>query len=147
VFENSSALIIEHDAHSLVVIAAILNELDIRFKRNTTGYDAAQQARTIHPRPDFVLLAMSLPEDDPYRIIRAFKSDTALAQIPIIAIDQQREPRDLYEMRHAGFAGFIAKPLPRRQFASFLRRALTDPHSWQTWPSVGGNPYKITDRP
>lgn len=131
-FENLWALIIEDDAHTLLVAASILSELDIRFKRNTTGHEAAQQARTMHPRPDFVLLDLSLPEDDPYRILHSFKTDAALAQIPVIAIDHDLMCHDLGQLQDMGFDGFIGKPLPRRDFPLLLRRVLLGESLWES---------------
>lgn len=129
-FENVWALIIEDEAHSLIAIASILNELEIRYKRNTTGHEAAHQARTMHPRPDFILLDMSLPENDPYHILRSFKSDSALAHLPVIAIDHSPTLRAVHEMKKAGFDGFIAKPLPRKLFPNILHDALTQGSLW-----------------
>lgn len=130
-FDTTWALVIEDDAHSLIAIASILNELDIRYKRNTTGRAAAQQARTMHPRPHFVLLDLDLPHDDSFHIAGSFKADGALAHIPVIGMSDTAPDRPPDELYRLGFHGLLIKPLPRRDFPMIVRGVLAGRSFWQ----------------
>lgn len=127
--EGICALVVEDDAHSLVSISAILREYGIHFKRNTTGASVVQQARTLHPH--FILLDLNLPEGDPYLIIQALRADPALADIPVIAIADSAQAELIQQAQKAGFAGFLAKPLPRRQFGGYLQSILSGASGWE----------------
>jgi CheY-like chemotaxis protein len=83
----------------------------------------------MRPLPDFILLDMHLPLGDPYKICRMLQSDPMLAGIPVIALCDETN-RYSPQIRHAGFAGSIAKPLPRRHFGDFLTRVLTGNSDW-----------------
>lgn len=121
---NTWALVVEADPHNLVVITSLLKELGVLYKRNTTGTNVIPQLRAMQPRPDFILIAMELPEGDPFAICQSIQQDTALAKIPVIALSSQ-SPQKLYDqLRAAGFSGLIGKPLPRKQFGGMLRHIL-----------------------
>jgi putative two-component system response regulator len=126
VLEGRWALVVEDDARSLMAIGMILEELGIHYKRNTTGYDVAQKAQTMYPKPEFILLDMDLPQGDPFHIIEALKAAPDTADIPVIAIADASSDSTIDQTRDAGFSGFVAKPLPRRQFGQILQRILGD---------------------
>lgn len=127
--EGICALVVEDDAHSLVSIAAILREYGIRFKRNTTGSAVVQQAHTLHPH--FILLDLDLPDGDSYHILQALQSDPVLAHIPVIALGDSAQTDLLKRAQQAGFAGFLPKPLPRKQFGTYIQGVLTGASGWE----------------
>ncbi len=122
---------VEDDAHSLMAISALLKELGILYKRNTTGSDVVEKALSMRPKPDFILLDLNLPHGDAFQILRAFKAHPLLARVPVIAIADERYHDLISKTRAAGFAGFIAKPLPRRMFGELLQRILGGEQVWQ----------------
>jgi two-component system, cell cycle response regulator DivK len=123
------AFIVEDDAHNLHAISNLLRDMGIAFKRNTTGEDVPNKVRSMHPKPTFLLLDMDLPLGDPFDILEALKSDPDLAEIPVIAMADDSHIGDLPQMRSAGFAGFVGKPLPRKDFNKLLESWL----SGQDW--------------
>ena len=122
--EGRWALVVEDDARSLLTIGIILKELGILYKRNTTGYDVAQKAQSMYPKPEFILLDMDLPQGNPFHILEALKAAPDTADIPVIAIADDPSDSTINQTRDAGFSGFVAKPLPRRQFGQILQRIL-----------------------
>jgi CheY-like chemotaxis protein len=125
------ALVVEGDAHSLIAIGAILRDLGIDFKRNTTGVDVIDKLAMMRPRPDFILLDLDLPHGDAFEIIQSLKSHRPFAAIPVIAIADEIRPSILVDLQKTGFAGFINKPLPRRQFGQLLEQVLAGQPVWQ----------------
>jgi two-component system cell cycle response regulator DivK len=124
VLENTWALVVEADPHNLIAIGNILSELGVSFKRNTTGKNVASQVRAMQPKPDFILLAMELPEGDALAICREIQADPELAAVPVVAISEESVSGLFQQLKAAGFAGYIRKPLPRRQLGEMLRRML-----------------------
>ena len=135
-FTNCWALVVEADAHSLIAISALLRDLGIHYKRNTTGSSVVEQALSMQPHPTFVLLDLDLPHGDAFHIITALKAHPALAAIPVIAIADDSALSLAPRTRHLGFAGFLPKPLPRRNFADLLERILDGEQVWQTSPQA-----------
>jgi CheY-like chemotaxis protein len=131
VLENKLALVVEDDAHSLFAISSILRDLGISFKRNTTGANVLDQLHAMNPLPDFVLLDIDLPQGDAFAINHLIHADPRLAAIPIIAIGSEQVFTLLPQIRHAGFASFLGKPFPRRQFGEILQRILDGGHFWE----------------
>jgi two-component system cell cycle response regulator DivK len=123
------AFIVEDDAHNLHAISNLLKDMGISYKRNTTGQDVPDKVRSMQPRPSFLLLDMDLPLGDPFDILEALKADPDLAEIPVIAMADDARLGEHPHMRSAGFAGFIGKPLPRKDFNELLEGWL----SGQDW--------------
>jgi CheY-like chemotaxis protein len=130
VLENTWALVVEDDAHDLFAITRLLQELQVQFKRNTTGKDVALKAREMHPRPDIILLDMDLPDASTFDICDAIHSDDILSTIPIVAIGSAKWCSSQQALRSCGFAGFIQKPLPRKNFGHLLQEILDGKTIW-----------------
>lgn len=121
-------LVVESDAHNLMMISQMLQDLGIHYKRNTTGIDVLRQSLRMSPRPNFILLDLQLPSDNAYDILIAMRAHPELAQIPIISISDQADGASLaYE---AGFDGHLPKPLPRRELGDLIRRVLHGERVW-----------------
>lgn len=118
------AFVIEDDAHSLVAIGSLLDELGIAYKRNTTGANVVRQLQEMQPRPDFILLNLDLPEGDALAICRELRASPCAQIIPIIAIADDFSPEMLKAVRAGGFSAYVFKPLPRRCFGQCLQRVI-----------------------
>lgn len=125
-FPQRRALIVESDAHNLVVIVSILSPLGIAYKRNTTGARVLQQAHSMQPDLDFILLDQDLPDDNPTRICWALKSDPALRQVPIIVMGKPDFP--LPQSLQNWCAAYITKPLSQKNLTTILDQLLQPDH-------------------
>ena len=130
VIENAWALVVEDDAHDLLALTHLLQELHVQFKRNTTGKDVAQKARAMQPRPDIILLDMDLPEASTFDICGDIHSDEILKSIPVVAIGDKKWAAYEHSLQACGFVGFICKPLPRKQFGQLLQDILDGKTVW-----------------
>jgi CheY-like chemotaxis protein len=131
VSDNIWALVVEDDAHSLIASTAILKELGIGYKRNTTGAQVVEQARAMQPKPDFILLSIDLTETDPFAICRAIQSDPHINRIPIIATGSTHAISKQAQIKAVGCAGFLLKPLPRKHLGGYIKRVLAGGQIWQ----------------
>lgn len=121
---NTFAYIVEDDARSLLAITALLKDLGISFKRNTTGAQVAVQLETMNPKPDFILLNTDLPEGDAFEICCQIRQNAVLERVPILAIADSFQTEQINILCRAGFSGFLNKPLPRKHFPCLLQYIL-----------------------
>ncbi len=129
--DDKLAYVVEGEAHSLAVISTLLRDLGINFKRNMTGAHVLEQLHAMKPRPDFILLNIDLPYGDGFTIGHMILRDRQLYRIPILMIGTQNVDDVILQVQHIGFAGYIAKPLPKRQFGDILRRVLDGEQVWE----------------
>ncbi len=128
-FENVQALIIEADAQTLRALSNLMTELGIQYKRNTSGQHVARQADVV--KPNLILLDVDLPEGDPFAICQALRQETALAGVPIVAIGEEKWAGQRAELEAQGFFSLIRKkPLPHREFSSYLAQILNGHPVW-----------------
>ena len=120
-FENKTALIVEGDAHSLLVICSILDGMEIRYKRNTSGLRVLQQVSSMNPRPDFILLDIDLPLADAFAICEALKYEEELRDIPVIALAAGDM---LKRVECSAFTETLPKPLSHKDFRQVIQHIL-----------------------
>ncbi len=125
------ALVVEDDAHQLMVLSAILNNMGFSFKRNTTGNNVREQAQAMSPTPDFIILELDLMRRDPFEILGTLHEDDMTAHIPIIVLGDEKWFYQQDRLRTAHCAGYINKPIPRLAFERLIQRVLDGEDLWQ----------------
>lgn len=118
------ALVIASDAHTLVIVTDFLKDLNIHYKRNTTGVNVPQQAQAMHPPPALILLDLDLTESDPFAILQSLQTEPELSSIPVLAISEHNHPQ-----ASAHIAAFLPKPLPYQRFIRVVESLLNLPPS------------------
>jgi two-component system cell cycle response regulator DivK len=126
--ENDWALVVEDDAHHLLIISSILREMGLLFKRNTTGSGVERLANAL--QPSIIIIDLDMPGQIPFSISQAVKASPMLCHIPLLAIGGQQWQTALDQVRESGFAGFMSKPLPRKQFMQAVNRILAGQSCW-----------------
>ena len=105
--ENFSILLIDDDPTVIHVLSHMLSEFTpLRFA--TSGRVALKLAR--ESVPDLVLLDIEMPDLSGFEVCKAFKSDAALAQVPIILITSHDSPQLETVGLQLGAIDFISKP-------------------------------------
>jgi CheY-like chemotaxis protein len=104
--------------------------LGIDYKRNTTGTGVPEQAASMQPLPDFIMIDLDLPVPDALAVARSIRAESSLAAVVLLAIGDEGWAVRAAELQAAGFAGFIAKPLPSRQLGVLLERILAGETLW-----------------
>jgi CheY-like chemotaxis protein len=69
--------------------------------------DGLEGLQLMDPKPDLVILDLSLPGMDGYDILRAMKADPTTAEIPVLVVSVNRfdRPADVF-----GFVAALRKP-------------------------------------
>ena len=75
-------------------------------------------------RPSLVFMDIDMPGTDGVTCCREFHDDPDLRGIPVVLIGERTHPQQQAEALAAGSAGFLAKPLDRRQFLETGHRLL-----------------------
>lgn len=113
--------LVEDDARSLRAISALLDSMNIRYRRNTSGAQVVEQIRAMHPLPDFILLNTDLPEGDAFAIYQDIQADARISQIPVIALtDANILPELLTQIQRHRFAGTLTKPVSQPALRQLL---------------------------
>jgi len=108
--EQFSILLVDDDSTAVRVLSRILaNFAPLRFA--TSGRAALKLAR--ESVPDLMLLDVDMPELSGFEVCKAFKSDAALAEVPIIFITSHESAQLEAKGLALGAADFISKPPTR----------------------------------
>lgn len=75
-------------------------------------------------RPQLILLDINMPIMDGWQVLKIFKADARLKDIPVLAVTANALPRDIERGRAAGFADYLTKPLNVGQFLNSIDRYL-----------------------
>jgi len=123
-----SILLVDDDSTIIFILSRILGEFTpIRFA--TSGRDALKLAR--ESVPDLVLLDMELPDISGLEVCKAFKSEPALADVPVIFITSHESSQLETMGLQLGATDFITKPVRAplvlaRVRTHFRMKALSD---------------------
>ena len=82
-------------------------------------------------KPDLVVMDIQMPEMDGYETAEHFKSDPALAEIPLVGVSSFAMVGDRAKALKVGFAGYIEKPINPDTFAREVSRFLKGHQSAQ----------------
>lgn len=105
--EKFSILLVDDDSMVVRILSRILSDFTpLRFA--TSGRAALKLAR--ESTPDLVLLDVDMPELSGFEVCKAFKSDPALAEVPIIFITSHESAQLEAKGIELGAADFISKP-------------------------------------
>jgi CheY-like chemotaxis protein len=108
-------LVIEDNIDNMDLVRFLLEQVDYEVQEardGRTGLDLAYQ-----DHPDLILLDMSIPEVDGWKVARQLKDDPRTSTICIVALTAHILPGDRKKALDAGCDGFISKPLDIPSFA------------------------------
>lgn len=117
---SGGVLVVEDDPCSRDVMVRLLKMLGYSARPAGDGFAALEEAR--HSRPDLVLMDLSLPGIDGLETIRRFRTDPALAAVPIIALTGNVSETAREAVCEQGAAGFLEKPVDLPALQGFLDR-------------------------
>lgn len=69
------------------------------------------------PRPDLVLLDLSLPKKDGRAVLAEVKNDPDLRRIPVVVLTTSRAEQDILGAYNLHANAYVAKPVDLEQFA------------------------------
>ena len=121
--DRHTVLYIEDNPANLRLVAQILSHVPnvhlLTAQIPSMGVDLA-----LEHRPELVLLDINMPGMDGYGVLRVFKADARLKDIPVIAITANAMPREIELGLAAGFEEYLTKPLKIDLFIASVQGCL-----------------------
>jgi len=102
-------LYVEDNPDNRLLIKRILNAEGYRMLEAATGEEGVSIAGL--SIPDMILLDINLPDIDGYEVTRRLRANSALMQVPILAITANVMHGDRERTLKAGCNGYISKPI------------------------------------
>ena len=123
-------LVVEDNAGNFMLIARMLEALNLHCEWKTSGYEVVEFASSL-PCVDLVLMDIRLPYEDGYGALRKIRQSEELRHLPVIAVTAVAGLDQMREAKLAGFDGFIGKPLDPDRFPDQIRRILAGKSVWE----------------
>jgi two-component system cell cycle response regulator DivK len=112
-------LIADDNDKNLKLARDVLRAAGFRTLEAASGAEAI--ALAVEHVPDLVLLDLRLGDTDGADVARELRDRTRTGAVPIVALSALRPPRDAEDLRAAGFAGYLEKPISVRTFPHQVR--------------------------
>ena len=116
-------LIIDDDSRNIFALTAVLKAKKYQCLSASSavkGLELLEENKNIGA----VLMDMMMPEMDGYEAIGKMKNDTALKNIPVIAITAQAMTGDREKCMEAGADGYISKPVNVEELLVLLNKLI-----------------------
>jgi putative two-component system response regulator len=102
-------LVVDDTADNLIVMSELLSDL-YRTKVANSGERALRVAAT-EPKPDLILLDVTMPGIDGHEVCRRLKRDSATRDIPVMFLTARSSPEDERLGLDLGALDYITKPI------------------------------------
>jgi len=115
-------LIVEDNDLNLKLFRDLLTAHGYDTIETKEGLEAIHLTKTKHP--DLILMDIQLPEVSGLDVTRRLKADSAISDIPIIAVTAFAMKDDEEKILSAGCEAYISKPISIAPFLNTVRRFL-----------------------
>ena len=102
-------LIVDDNRASRDLIRAILKPVRCRVVEASNGLQALDLIQ--QERPDLVLLDVDMPGPDGLTVVRKIRENSALADLPVVAVTAFAMEGDRERGMAAGFTAYVTKPV------------------------------------
>ncbi len=106
---KGSILVVEDDEDNLELVSFLLEQAGFEVIQAADGQEGLDLAA--QHNPDMILLDMSIPEVDGWKVARQLKDNPGTQHIIIVALTGHTAPGDRMRALNAGCDGYISKPL------------------------------------
>ncbi|MBN1564594.1 MAG: response regulator [Anaerolineae bacterium] len=113
-------LVVEDNPDNRILITDVLESLLYEVIVAEDGEEGVTKAKA--EVPDLILMDLSLPKKDGWTAAGEIKAETALKEIPIIALTAHAMVGDREKALEAGCDDYISKPIDLRELTSKLKQ-------------------------
>jgi CheY-like chemotaxis protein len=117
-------LVIDDEPDNLEVVQILLEMNDVDVITATNGQEGLIEARKHHPI--FIISDLSMPDTSGWEMLEALKQDSAIMDIPVIALTAHAMEGDRSRAIAAGFHNYLTKPLRPDTFINDLLQVVMD---------------------
>jgi CheY-like chemotaxis protein len=119
---EKTILVIEDNDLNMKLISTLLKLKNYQTIEAVDAETGIQLAREHHP--DLILMDIQLPNMDGLTATRVIKNDSAMKDIPVVALTGNAMPGDAEKALDAGCVGHIAKPIDTRGLLKSITQVL-----------------------
>lgn len=119
---EKTILVIEDNDLNMKLIRTLLKLKNYQTIEAEDAETGIQLAREHHP--DLILMDIQLPNMDGLTATRVIKNDSAMKDIPVVALTGHAMPGDAEKALDAGCVGHIAKPIDTRGLLKSISQLL-----------------------
>ena len=116
-------LVIEDNEQNLYLVTFILEKHGYEVVQARDGRQGIELASQVNPA--LILLDIQLPVMDGYAVARELKANSALADVPIVAVTSYAMVGDREKGLTAGCTGYIEKPISPETFLDQVEEHLS----------------------
>lgn len=120
--KRGSVLIVDDDEDSQYVYRVILEAAGFRVIAARSGDRGLALAQENHPSA--ILMDVSVPGMDGWKVTQRLKSDPDTSGIPVVIVTAHAFPEDLRRAESVGSDGFLTKPCEPRRVLKEVQRLL-----------------------
>jgi CheY-like chemotaxis protein len=115
---KQSILVVDDNPDNLVLTQILLEceGYDVRLAQDAT--ETLERLKTYHPA--LILMDVQLPGMDGLELTRLLRKESALRDVPIVALTAYAMKGDQENARKAGCDGYITKPIDTRTFGAIV---------------------------
>ncbi len=124
---QETILVIEDNFDNLELVRFVLNQAGYHVLTAADGRTGLSVAR--QELPDMVLLDLTIPELDGWKVASELKGDPATAGMCVVALTAHTLPGDRKRAFESGCDGYISKPLDLPNFVSEIAALLEKSHT------------------
>lgn len=156
---SACALIVEDNPVNVEYLSALLRAQGVEALGASDGFQGLRVARAQHL--DLVLCDLQMPRMTGFDFLEALRADEALKRLPVLAVTACAMEGDQARIRHAGFDGYVAKPVEPIVLIDAVERILgrsindsgfvhdpllLDAHSAPTLLVMDPSPHRLEDK-
>jgi CheY-like chemotaxis protein/signal transduction histidine kinase len=119
-FEGKQILVVEDDVRNIFALSSVLEPLGGKVLIARNGREALNRLNA-KPLPDIVLMDIMMPEMDGIEAMQEIRKQSALQDLPIIALTAKAMPDDQQRCLAAGANDYITKPIDVDKLVSLIR--------------------------
>jgi CheY-like chemotaxis protein len=117
-------LVVEDDPDGQVVVATMLEHLNIPIDVAGDASEAEQFLFTVGKRYGAVVIDLALPDKDGWELLAEIQGDERTASLPCIAVTAYHNSKLREQALTAGFVAYFPKPIEATTFARELEAIL-----------------------
>ncbi len=122
--KSHTVLYIEDDeANRQLVQFIFARREDLHLLEAETGTAGIKMA--FEHQPDMILLDLSLPDINGYKVLEKLHSDNSTNHIPVVAVSGDSMPEDVQKGMDAGLQGYITKPIKIMELYEVIDKTIT----------------------
>lgn len=118
----ANILIVEDNPMNMILIKDILEMDGHKVFEAWDGVEGVEKAKDL--KPDFILMDINMPLLDGYGAVKQIRETESIKDTIVIAVTASVMTEEVEKILDAGFSGYLAKPIDRKDLIKTLNANL-----------------------